>query len=93
MRRVNEFRNGSVVHFSVSRVPPKTETCRQLAADTACQAGRSEPEPMQPFKPPFQGWLQLEMPPEASQGIQLMPWLHLAFQVQLQPIQLPLEVQ
>ena len=27
------------------------------------------------------------------QGIQLMPWLHLAFQVQSQPTQLPLAVQ
>ena len=69
-------------------VPLWNGSCWQLAMQAAAS------QPMQPFKPPFQeACLQLGMAPRASQGVQLMPWLHLVFQVQPEPIQLPLAVQ
>ena len=57
----------------------------------AMQAAASQP--VQPFKPSFQACLQLGMAPRASQGVQIKPWLHLVFQVQPEPTQLPLEIQ
>ena len=47
----------------------------------------------QPFQLPFQACLQLGMPPRAKQGVQLMPLQPQAWQVQPEPIWLPLEVQ
>ena len=57
----------------------------------AMQAAASQP--MQPFKPPFQGCLQLGMAPRASQGVQLMPLQPQAWRVQPEPIWLPEGVQ
>ena len=68
-------------------VPLRNGSCWQLAMRAAAS------QPMQPFKLPFLACLQLGMPPRAKQGMQLMPLLLQAWQVQPGPAQLPLAVQ